>query len=194
MFPCRRRSGVVEWYNEAGTLIPSSRVFNCATPLLVPQVTMEETALGDDPVGNGERICNVVPPVSGSTGYTVVAGPCYDGSPGADTLTWNGPVSELSMSYEDGGGPGPGAALVRFTAPSIGTVTWPANGVKMVVGEVRRSNALAGGGYATITYLAPAGSPAGGAPSQDGGANIRIGPPGIQPYTPYHFRINFWAP
>lgn len=194
VFPCRRSSGVLEWYNESGTLVPSSRVYNCSTPLPVSQVTMEESALGDDPVGNGERVCNVVPPVSGSTGYTVVPGPCYDGSPGADTLTWSGPLTSISMSYESGGGPAPGAALLRFMTPSIGLVTWPANGTPMTVGQVRRSNALVGGGFATLTYLAPAGAPASGAPHHDGGANIRIGPPGIQPYTPYHFRIDFWAP
>lgn len=159
VFPCRRSNGTLEWYDLAGAPVPGSRIYNCNAPLLVPQITMAETALGDD-AGLGERICNVVPPVSSSSGYTVLAGPCYDGSAGADVLNWDGPLSSLSMSYESGGNPGSGAALIRFSAPSIGTVTWPANG----------------------------------APSQDGGANIRIGPAAVQAYTPYHFRIDFWAP
>lgn len=195
-YPCRRRNGTLEWYNEAGSLVPVAELVSCtpAVPLMVPLVTMTETALGDD-AGLGERICNVIPAVTSFTGYTLQPGTCYDGSPAnGDTLNWAGPLSSVSMSYESNGSAAAGAALVAFSAPSIGTVTWPANGVKMLVGEVRRSNPLIGGGYATITYLAPAGAPANGAPSQDGGPNIRIGPAAIQAYTPYRFRIDFWEP
>lgn len=198
VFPCRRSNGTLQWYTDTGDLVPNAEVFTCVpvmnvdpVPLSIPLVTMQETALGDD-AGLGERICNVVPAVTSSSGYTVLAGPCYDGSAGADVLNWNGPVSSISMSYESGGNPGAGAALVRFSAPSIGTVQWPANGTKMLPGEVRQLSPFPGG-YATITYLSPAGSPAIGAPSQDGGPNIRIGPGAVQAYTPYHFRIDFWA-
>jgi hypothetical protein len=196
LFPCRRRNGTLEWYDELGNLVPLAEVGSCSpqVPLLVPLLTMTEAALGDDP-GLGERMCNVVPAVTSFSGYTALAGPCYDGSAAnGDTLNWSGPVSSVSMSYESGGSAGAGAALVAFSAPSIGTVTGPANGVKMLAGEVRRSNPLIGGGYATITYLAPAGAPANGAPSQDGGPNIRLGPAAIQAFTPYHFRIDFWEP
>lgn len=196
LFPCRRRSGALEWYNEAGNLVPAAEVVSCtpAVPLLVPLVTMTETALGDDP-GLGERICNVVPAVTSFTGYTLQPGTCYDGSAAnGDTLNWTGPLSSVSMTYESNGSAAAGASLVAFSAPSIGTVNWPANGVKMLVGEVRRSNPLVGGGYATITYLAPTGTPANGAPSQDGGPNIRLGPAAVQAFTPYPFRIDFWEP
>lgn len=194
VFPCRR-AGVLEWYDTAGNLIPTGTVTTCvpATPLLVSQVTMSEAALGDD-AGLGERICNVSPVPSGFTGYTLT-GACYDGSPAnSDTLMWAGPLNSVSMSYDSNGSANAGAALISFAAPGIGAVTWAANGVKMLPGEVRRSLPLLGGGYATFTYLAPAGAPANGAPSMDGGANIRLGPAAIQAFTPYNFRIDFWGP
>lgn len=194
VFPCRRGNGTVEWYDADGNLVSTASVVSCATPtpFMVTQLQMNEAALGDDNTLPGERICDVVPPVSSFTGYTAVAGPCYDGSSAnTDTLTWTGPLSSVSMSYQSGGNPLAGAALVSFQSPSTGVITWPANGTPMVPGEVRQSDPIPGGRYATITYLAPAGT-AGGGPRQDGGAAIRIGPPFSTAFTPYHFRIDFW--
>lgn len=195
VYSCRRPSGVVEWYDVNGNLIPTGQVGPCEplTPFVITQLTMAERALGDDNTLPGERICDSVPPVSSFTGYTAAAGPCYDGSSANnDTLTWDGPLSSVSMSYQSGGNPGAGAALLTFTSPATGIVTWPANGTPMLPGEVRWSNTFTGGGRATITYLAPAGSPAAGAPRHDGGNEIRIGPPFVTAFTPYHFRIDFY--
>lgn len=156
---------------------------------------MTETALGDDggPGFLGERICAVTPVPSGFTGFTAQPGGCYDGNAAnGETLTWAASTTSVEMQYESNGQANAGAALVSFSAPALGTVTWPTDNTKMTVGQTRKSNPTANGGYATITYLAPASVPSAG-PSQDGGPNIRIGPAATQAFPPVRFRIDFFA-
>lgn len=196
VYRCRRSTGVIEWYDSDGNLIPATDLAPCTAPVLFPvaNLVMNSAALGDD-LGTGEQMCNVVPAPTSMTGFTPGAPGCFDpaNAPGS-SFTWAGPVSGVVMQYSSNGQANSGAALISFTAPAIGTIQWAANALPLLPGDARRSLPFPNGGYAELTYLAPAGAPTNGAPRFDGGPNIRIGPAAIQPFNPpYSFRIDIYA-
>lgn len=164
VFPCRRRSGVLEWYDANGNLIPATDVFRCETPpqpFVVPDLTMTGSAFGDGPDPAGENLCNVLPAPSATTGFAAPVSGCYDPVTGAPTMTW-GPTASVEMEY---GNPPQtsGGVLMSFASASLGTITWPVSAFQMGVGDTLTSNQLPGGRRAVLTYLSgPAQSSASG--------------------------------
>lgn len=196
VFSCRTGT-TLRWFDTNSVEVQAADVTPCdatVAPLQVVNLLMTGTALGDGG-GDSENICNVVPTPTSMVGF-VASGPgCFDPATAPpNTMTWAS-VSSVEAEYSAGTAPAQtGAALLSFSAPSIGTVTWAANGTKMTVGESRLSNPLTGGGRARITLLA--GAPAGSTISMDGGANLRFGanPVGsAPPTTPIRFRLEFFA-
>lgn len=154
VFPCRRRSGVLEWYDANGVAVPSTDVTNCAdspAPVTVPDLRLTGTFFGDGPDPAGENLCNVVPTPSATTNLTPT-GACYDPTvAGTVTMDWTLP-SSIELEY--GNLPHTsGGVNVVFSSPTLGTITWQANGTAMTVGEQRTSNVFGGGRKAVLTYV-----------------------------------------
>lgn len=201
VWPCRDRlaPNTLRWFDATGTEVAAAAdVVPCSestppTPLPVSNLVMSTAALGDDG-GAGENLCNITPVPSSMTGFTPSTPGCFDpATAGVKSMTWNGPLTSVDLTYSSQGVAGSGAALFSFAATGVGTVNWTANATPMIPGAARRSLPLVGGGYAELTYLPPGGSPASGAPRFDGGANIRMGPGAVQAFQSYRFRLDFYS-
>src|SRR4030095_2129871 len=74
-YPCRRSSGVVEWYDPDGNLVPSDSLVDCgyatasAPSPVLSLVRFTGTFFGDGPDPAGENICNVSPAVYNAVGF-----------------------------------------------------------------------------------------------------------------------------
>lgn len=195
-----RVGSTVTWYDESGTPVPGTQVIACpanvvysnavATPLPVTGLLMNGIAFGDDSTGLGENLCNIVPAPTSMVGFSPVgagAG-CLNPQNGANTLTWAGPLSSVAMEYSANGQVGTGAALMQFSSPAIGAVSWVAHGV-LALGESWVSLPLTGGGYAVLTATT-AHLPGQGV-SFDGGVNVRVN--GNLTVLPnYGFKLEFF--
>lgn len=192
VFCCRRRSGALEWYDQAGNLIPSGDVMDCnaPTPFTTPTLTMNASAFGDDPSGTAENMCLVVPTPTTATGWNL-AGSCYDPTVGAPSFTWNG-VSSVEMQYGDNGNGQPsGAVFISFTASGFPTITWPTNLTNMMLGEQRLSNVFGGGRRALLTYLSgPPHSAPSGTIRMNGGSTLAVHPLNVSTQLPIRFRLD----
>ncbi|WP_030672465.1 hypothetical protein [Streptomyces sp. NRRL B-1347] len=192
VFPCRRRNGTLEWYDEAGNLVPNSEVVSCdgPQPFILPDLHLVGAAFGDDPGGLGENLCNVVPAPSAFTGWTF-NGTCYDPTTGAPTMDW-APTSSVVMEYDEPVGAQSGGVFMQFSSPTFGTITWPTNNTDMAVGDVRVSNAFGGGHRAVLTYLSgPAAGSAAGTIRMTGGANLGVHFGNVSNAAPIRFRLDF---
>lgn len=191
VFSCRRRSGVVEWYDEAGNLVPAADVFACQPQAFTADsLVMTTSAFGDDPSGTAENMCNVVPVPSATAGWTLSAG-CYDPTSGTPSLTW-GPTSSVEMEYSNGpGGQPSGAVFLAFTMTPGGVINWPASGFVMEPGETLVSSLIPGGRRAILTYLSgpPASSPS-GTIQPIGGSQLRVHGGNVSAVAPIRFRID----
>lgn len=192
VFPCRRRSGALEWYDETGNLVPNPEVVDCGgpQPFLLPDLHLVGAAFGDDPTGLGENLCNVVPAPVAFTGWTF-NGTCYDPTTGAPTMDW-APLSSVVMEYDDPPGASSGGVFMQFSSPSLGPITWPTNNTDMAVGDIRASNPFGGGHRALLTYLS---GPAAGSPSgtirMPGGVNLGLHFGNVSNAAPIRFRLDF---
>lgn len=198
VYPCRRRSGALEWYDAAGNLVPAAEVFNCQTPpqpFIVQDLHMLGQFFGDGPDPSGENLCNVLPAPSATTNLTLggVSPGCYDpNGVGNPTMDW-GPTSTVEMEY--GNLPQTsGGAIVQFSAVSLGgAITWPTSAFQMEVGETLTSNLIPGGRRAILTYLSgPPQNSTSGTIQPTGGASLflhRFTTDNTHP--PIRFRIDF---
>lgn len=194
VFPCRRRNGVMEWYDANGNQVANADVFNCDTPpqpFLMPDLRMTGAAFGDDPTGTAENICNVTPAPSSVTGWTFTS-PCYDPVTGAPTMNW-GPTTTVEMEYGSGAVPAAsGGVIVAFSSPTLGSITWPTAFVQMAPGETYLSNVFGGGHRAILTYVSgPAQTSASGTIRAEGGANIGLHRLNVSAVAPIRFRLDF---
>lgn len=192
VFPCRRRSGVLEWYDQQGNLLTASDVVRCDDPttLTVSNLTMNGSAFGDDPSQTAENMCNVVPVPDGNSGWTLT-GSCYDPIIGNPSFTWNN-VSSVEMSYGDNGNGQPsGGVFISFTVAGFPTITWPTNLSNMVVGEQRLSNVFGGGHRARLTYLSgPPHTDPSGTIRMSGGSALGVHILTVSTVPPIHFRLD----
>lgn len=195
VFSCRRRSGVMEWYDTSGNLVANADVQSCETPpqpFIVPDLRLTGAAFGDDPSGTAENLCNVAPAPSSNTGWAAPVGGCYDPVAGGPVMNW-APTASVEMSYGDNGNGQPsGGVIVQFTSPALGAITWPSNGINMEVGEQRTSNVFGGGHRAILTYVSgpPQNSPA-GTVRMEGGSNIGLHRLNVSAVAPIRFRLDF---
>lgn len=176
VFPCRRRNGTLEWYDQGDNLIPSATVVDCGTGaspyVTIPNLRLTGVFFGDGPDPAGENLCNVTPTPVATTGLTL-SGVCYDPTVGNPTMDWTLP-SVVELEY---GNPPhtSGGVQVLFSSPTLGSITWPTDNTDMAVGSSRTSNVFGGGRRAVLTYLS---GPAAGSPSQtirmQGGATLGI--------------------
>lgn len=191
VFPCRRRSGALEWYDQAGNLLASGDVVRCdaPTPFVTPTLTMTTSAFGDDPSGTAENMCNVVPTPTTATGWTLTSG-CYDPTTGGPSFTWSN-VSSVEMSYGDNGsGQASGAVFLNFTAAGFPTIQWAQNLSNMVIGEQRLSLQFAPGRRARLTYLSgPLHTAPSGTIRMNGVATIAVHPLNVSAQLPIRFRV-----
>ncbi|MFD3848182.1 hypothetical protein ACFWVB_20115 [Streptomyces microflavus] len=194
VFPCRRRSGVLEWYDEAGNQVANGEVVSCETadPFILPDLRMSGFFFGDDPTGTAENICAVSPIPSATTGWNAPVGGCYDPLPGNPTMTW-GPTSSVVKEFANGpGNQISGAVVIQYSSLSLGPITWPTNNTMMEPGDIRISNPFAGGRRAVLTYLSgPAGSSASGTIRMEGGSNIGIHRTNLAAVPPIRWRLDF---
>lgn len=192
VFPCRRRTGVLEWYDQAGNLVANADVVGCdtPTPFVTPTLTMNGSAFGDDPSGTAENMCNVVPAPTTATGWNLT-GSCYDPTTGAPSFTWTN-VSSVEMEFGDNGNGQPsGAVFVSFTPSGFPTITWPTNFSNMVVGEQRLSNVFGGGHRARLTYLSgPPHTASSGTIRMNGGSTLAVHPLNVSAQLPIRFRLD----
>lgn len=195
VFPCRRRSsGALEWYDEAGNLVPNAEVTNCdgPQPFVLPDLRLTGAAFGDDPGGIAENLCNVVPAPSSFTGWTLT-GACYDPTVGNPTMNW-APLSSVTMEYgQSPSGGSSGGVFMQFSSPSLAPagITWPTNNTDMAVGDVRASNPFGGGHRAVLTYLSgPAAGSASGTIRMPGGINVFVHPANVSAAAPIRFRLD----
>jgi len=195
VFPCRRRTGVLEWYDAAGNLVANGDVQSCQTPAqpwIPAGVVLHGAFFGDDPTGTAENLCAIVPAPLSTTGLAAPVGGCYDPS-GSSTpsVTW-GPTGSVEMEYANGpGGQASGGVVVNFTVPE-GLITWPTSAFQMDVGETVMSNTIPGGHHAILTYVSgpPMASPSGTVQTA-GGANISLHPLTTNIVAPIRFRLDF---
>lgn len=192
VFPCRRRNGVVEWYDQAGNLLSSADVVVCDEPtaFVTPTLTMNSSAFGDDPSGTAENMCSVTPTPTTATGWTL-AGACYDPTVGNPSFTWSN-VSSVEMQYGDNGNGQPsGAVFISFTAVGFPTITWPTNLANMQIGEQRLSNVFGGGRRARLTYLSgPPHTATSGTIRMNGGSTLAVHPLNVSAQLPIRFRLD----
>lgn len=192
VFSCRRRSGVLEWYDQGGNLIPSADVVSCEgeTPFVANTLTMTGGAFGDDPSGTAENMCGVTPAPSTATGWNLT-GSCYDPVTGSPSFTWT-TVSSVEMEYGDNGNGQPsGAVFIAFTVTGFPTITWPTNLSNMSVGDSRVSNAFSPGRRARLTYLSgPAPTASSGSIRMNGGSTIAVHPLNVSAQPPIRFRLD----
>lgn len=193
VYPCRRRNGALEWYDEAGNLVPNGEVVRCepAEPFILPDLRFTGIAFGDDPTGTAENICNVSPAPSATTGWNL-SGTCYDPTTGGPTMTW-GPTSSVILEYANGpGNQVSGAVVIQFSSLSLGAITWPTNNTMMEPGDVRISNPFGGGHRAVLTYVSgPAGNSPSGSIRMEGGSNLGIHRGNVSAAAPIRFRLDF---
>lgn len=192
VFPCRRRNGTLEWYDEAGNLVPTADIEFCEPhePFILPDLRLVGAAFGDDPGGIGENLCNVSPAPASFTGWTV-NGACYDPTVGSPTMNW-APLSSVVMEYDEPAAGTSGGVFVQFSSPSLGNITWPANNTDMAVGTSRMSNPFGGGRRAVLTYLSgPAAGSASGTIRMPGGINVSVHPANVSNQAPIRFRLDF---
>jgi hypothetical protein len=193
VFPCRRRTGVMEWYDLDGNQIPTTDVVSCmegGTPFVMPDLRLTGQFFGDGPDPAGENLCNVIPAPSAVSGFTAVGGGCFDPTVGNPTMDW---VTSSSVELEYGNPPQTSGGVNVFFSSSLGTITWPTNNASMAVGEQRVSNVFSGNRRAVITYLS---GPASTAPSQTirmtGGSTLGIHLGTTDNTTPpIRFRLDF---
>jgi hypothetical protein len=197
VIPCRRTNGTLEWYNLAGTLVPSADIVPC-DPIPVnpvPDLVMTGSAFGDDPTGTAENICAITPAPVSTTGWAAPVGGCYDPTAGAPTMTW-GPLASVEMEYSNGpGNQASGGVLMSFSTPTGGgAITWPTNLTNMQVGEQRLSNVFGNGRRARITLVSAPGSgpTTNGSIRMEGGAvlgfhRLNVSAAGM----PIRFRLEF---
>lgn len=192
VFPCRRRSGALEWYDQQGNLLAASDVVVCdePTPFVTTTLTMTTSAFGDDPSGTAENMCNVVPTPTTATGWTL-AGACYDPVVGNPSFTWSN-ASSAEMEYGDNGNGQPsGAVFIAFTPAGFPAITWPTNLSNMVIGEQRLSNVFGGGHRARLTYLSgPPHTATSGTIRMNGGSTLAVHPLDVSSQLPIRFRID----
>lgn len=192
VFSCRRPSGVLEWYDQGGNLIPSAEVVSCdgETPFVANTLTMNTSAFGDDPSGTAENMCGVTPTPSTATGWNLT-GSCYDPVVGNPSFTWT-TVSSVEMQYGDNGNGQPsGAAFISFTVTGFPTITWQTNFSNMSVGDSRLSNTFSPGRRARLTYLSgPAPSASSGSIRMNGGSTIAVHPLNVSAQPPIRFRLD----
>lgn len=193
VFSCRRRSGVLEWYDTSGNLVANGDVQSCETP---PQpwvpttVVMNTSAFGDDPSGTAENMCNVVPAPSAAVGWAAPSGGCYDPTSGTPSFTW-GPTSSVEMEYGDNGNGQPsGAAFLSFTAQG-NLITWPTSAFVMEVGDTIVSNLIPGGRRAVLTYISGPPASNGNTLQPIGGATLRIHGSSVSVQPRIRFRLDF---
>jgi len=195
VIPCRRNSGALEWYDQAGNLIPSSEVLDCATnqppvpgqsvlqPFAIPDLHFLGGFFNDAP---GENLCSLTPAPIANSGWAAPSSGCYDPTTANPTMDW-GPTQSLDFTY---GGPNTsGAVSANFTSPTYGAITWPANAANMVVGEQRWSNVFGGGILARMTYVS------GSAASMlmNGGTVLTIHQGGGIVVTANRFKLEFFT-
>lgn len=146
-YPCRRSSGVIEWYDIDGnraTPVAASASFTTTS------FTMSGFFFGDGPDSAGENICSVDPAPSSTTGFSAPVSGCYDPVVGTPSMTWTG-VSTVELQY---GNPPhtSGGVDMAFSSPDLGSVTWPASPY-LNPGQQITSNVLTGGRTVRLTYL-----------------------------------------
>lgn len=192
VFPCRRRNGTLEWYDQAGNLLSSVDVVRCDEPtaFVVPTLTMNTSAFGDDPSGTAENMCNVVPTPTTATGWNLT-GACYDPTSGTPSFVWSN-VSSVEMQYGDNGNGQPsGAVFISFTPAGFPTIQWAQNFSNMVVGEQRLSLPFGGGRRARLTYLSgPPPTASSGTIRMNGVSTIAVHPLNVSIQPPIRFRLD----
>lgn len=196
VIPCRRRSGVLEWYDLAGNLVPAAQVVDCGTGdsafVTIPDLRLTGQFFGDGPDPAGENLCAVIPTPAATTGLTLT-GVCYDPTVGNPTMDWTLPSS---VELEYGNPPNTsGGVNIFFSSPTLGAITWPTNNTDMAIGSSRTSNVFGGGRRAVLTYLS---GPAAGSPSQTirmtGGSTLGVHLGTTDNTTPaIRFRLDFIA-
>lgn len=194
VFPCRRRNGTLEWYDQQGNLVNSADVVSCEQPpqpFVMPDLHMLGAAFGDDPSGTAENLCNVVPAPSAVSGWAAPVGGCYDPVSGAPTMDWVS-TSSVEMSYDDNGnGAASGGVIVQFTS-TLGGITWPTNLTNMAPGDQRNSNPFGGGHRAVLTYVSgPPQSSASGTIRMEGGTSIGLHRLNVSNVAAIRFRLDF---
>jgi len=167
-YPCRRSSGVVEWYDEGG---------NRATPVAASSVfipssfTLNGSFFGDGPDSSGENLCNVYPAPASTTNLAPPVSGCYDPTVvgGNVSMTWTG---ASTVEFEYGNPPRTsGGVTISFTSPDLGTVSWP-NAGTLVPGQQITSSPGTAGRTVRLTYLSgPTGANAVQSP---GGPTLRF--------------------
>jgi hypothetical protein len=191
VYPCRRRNGTLEWYDEAGNLIPVADLRPCEP--LVPAPTSVRLAgqfFGDDPGGTGENLCNVSPAPSPTSGWNVI-GACYDPVTVGPTMDWtNVTAAEMEYSQQPGGVSGGVNVIFRIGATDF---QWPAQNQQMSPGDSVWSTNYVTGRRARLTYVS---GPAAGSPSGTirpaGGAAINVHFGNVSAVSPIRFRIEFF--
>lgn len=193
VFSCRRRSGVLEWYDGSGNLVANGDVISCETPPQpwVPnQIVMNTSAWGDDASGTGENACNIIPAPASMVGFAPSGPGCFDPVNGVNSMTW-GPTSSIELEY-DSSIAGSGAVILSFTTTPGGLITWPTSAFQLGVGEQVMSNVIPGGRRAILTYVSgPPQSSASGTVQTAGGATIRLHGNNISSVAPIRFRVDF---
>lgn len=192
VFPCRRRNGTLEWYDQQGNLLSSNDVVRCDAPttFVTPTLTMTTSAFGDDPSGTAENMCNVVPAPTTATGWNLT-GACYDPVVGNPSFVWSN-VSSVEMSYGDNGNGQPsGAVFIAFTPSGFPAIQWAQNFSNMVIGEQRMSLPFGGGRRARLTYLSgPPHTATSGTIRMNGVSTIAVHPLNVSAQLPIRFRLD----
>lgn len=205
VYPCHRPSGAVEWYDEAGNLVPSAGVTTCdglavgtaqpvppadPVPFVIPDLHLLGGAFGDDLSGQGENLCNIAPAPSATSGWAAPAGGCYDPTFSQPTMDWTS-TNSVDITY-GGSAQVSGGVFIHFSSPSLGAITWAA-APAMAVGATRWSNFFGGGRRARMTYVSgPANADA---PAMAGGTQINLGFGGpSQHIMNVRFLLEFFTP
>lgn len=212
VYPCRRPSGTVEWYDEAGNLVPSAGVTTCdglavgtaqpvppadPVPFVIPDLRLVGGAFGDDPGGVAENLCNVVPTPSATTGWAAPVSGCYDPVVGNPTMTWTS-LQTVEMTYDENAANSgaSGGVNIGFSSPALGeTITWPATG-NMAPGQQLWSNPFGGGRQARLTYVSGPTPPANNTISVIAGINnlLQVHSGAVANLAGIRFRLEFFTP
>ncbi|MFD9903920.1 hypothetical protein [Streptomyces sp. NPDC059063] len=196
VFPCRRRSGTLEWYDVDGDLVVNADVMGCQVPpqpFLMPDLHLAGAAFGDDPTGTAENVCTVTPAPSATSGWTFT-NPCYDPVTGAPTMDW-GPTTSVELEFGSGAVPAAsGGVFFQFSSPTLAPsgITWPVNPVQMAPGETWLSNVFGGGHRAILTYVSgPSQNSSAGTIRAEGGVNLGVHRLAVSTVAQIRFRLDF---
>lgn len=195
VWSCRTPDGVTHWYDSDGNEVAASGVVPCTQtapiPLVITDLALFGAAFNDAP---NEFLCNLSAAPTAVVGFTPT-GVCFDPTVASPNMNWNTqPLSSIELEYGSAAG-NSGGALVEFRHGAT-VITWPVNLVNMTVGQMRTSNPILGGGYATLTYVS--GPTGGNAPRMEAPSLGLTGVIGLHRATtsivaPVRFRLNLYA-